>query len=291
MAEVFDQLGEPDRAAELRRKAADMQRRFEAAYWCEDLGFYAFGLDPDKKPIKTIASNPGHCLWSGIVAPERAARLVKRFFEPDMWTGWGIRTLTMRNPSYNPFSYQNGSVWPHDNGIIAMGMKRYGFAGEAARVAHDVIDAASNFVSYRLPELYAGVSRDFLTFPVQYVQANVPQAWAASSIFHFVQAMTGLHADAQQNQLNLDPTLPDWLPDLTLRGVKVGQDRIDLRFWREGGKTRWDVLNQPGKIKVQQKAWLPWSIGAVPAAKPGAAPAATPERTEGVKKPGTRSGQ
>jgi glycogen debranching enzyme len=288
MAEVFDQLGEPDRAAELRRKAADLQRRFEAAYWCEELGFYAFGLDPDKKPIKTIASNPGHCLWSGIVAPERAARVVKRFFEPDMWSGWGIRTLTMRNPSYNPFSYQNGSVWPHDNGIIAMGMKRYGFAGEAARVAHDVIDAASNFVSYRLPELYAGVSRDFLTFPVQYVQANVPQAWAASSIFHFVQAMTGLHADAQHNQLNLDPALPDWLPDLTLRGVKVGQDRIDLRFWREGDKTRWDVLNQVGKVKVQQKAWLPWSIGAAPAKKPGQEEARIPtERSEHSRKPGS----
>jgi hypothetical protein len=131
---------------------------------------------------------------------------------------------------------------------------------------------------------------DRLYPPVQYVQANVPQAWAASSIFHFVQAMVGLHADAQQNQLKLDPTLPDWLPDLTLRGVKVGQDRIDLRFWREGEKTRWDVLNQPGKVKVQQKAWLPWSVGAAPATKPGKVTAPA-ERGEGLKKPGTKTGQ
>jgi glycogen debranching enzyme len=282
MAEVFDELGETDRAANLRRKAAELQKRFEAEFWVEDLGFYAFGLDPEKKPIKTLTSNPGQLLWSGIAAPERAARVVKRFFEPDMWSGWGIRTLSSKNPAYNPFSYQNGSVWPHDNGIIAMGMKRYGFAGEAARVAHDVIDAASYFVSYRLPELYSGVPRDFLTFPVQYAQANVPQAWAASSIFHFVQAMLGIHADAPRGQLNVDPTLPDWLPGLTLQGVKVGPDRIDLRVWREGDQTRWEVLGQPGKVKVQQKAWLPWSIGvAAPAAKPEPQPARTPAERPG----------
>jgi glycogen debranching enzyme len=286
MAEVFDELGETDRAAELRRKAAELQRRFEAAYWCEDLGFYAFGLDPEKRPIKTVASNPGHLLWSGIAAPDRATRVVNRFFEPDMWSGWGIRTLSSRNPSYNPFSYQNGSVWPHDNGIIAMGMKRYGFAGEAARVAHDVIDAASNFVSYRLPELFSGVPRDFATFPVQYLQANVPQAWAASSIFHFVQAMVGLHADATRDELAVDPVLPEWLPDVTLRGVKVGSAKLDLRFWREGDRTRWDVLSQTGSVKVQQKAWLPWSIGTTTTpTQPAPAPKTASPHSDATHKP------
>jgi glycogen debranching enzyme len=264
MAEVFDALGEADRAAELRRKAADLQRRFEERFWCEDIGFYAYGLDPEKKPIKSIASNPGHCLWSGIASPAHAAQVVRRFFEPDMWSGWGIRTLSMQNPAYNPFSYQNGSVWPHDNGIIAMGFKRYGFADEARQVARDVLYAARNFTSYRLPELYAGIAREPGTFPVQYVGANVPQAWAAGSIFHFLQAALGIQADAPRDRLTVDPNLPDGIPDLTVKGLKVGASRIDLRFWREGETTRWEVLQQTGNVKVEQIPWQPWQIPTPP---------------------------
>ena len=133
MAEVFEVLGEKERATSLRRKATDLQARFEQHFWCEDIGFYAFALDSDKRPVRTIASNPGHLLWSGIANREHAAQVVKRLFEPDMWSGWGIRTLSTHNRAYNPFSYQRGSVWPHDNGIIAMGFSRYGFSAEAAR--------------------------------------------------------------------------------------------------------------------------------------------------------------
>jgi glycogen debranching enzyme len=264
MAEVFDRIGEPDRASDLRRKAGDLQQRFEDKFWCDDIGFYAYGLDPDKQQIKSIASNPGHCLWSGIASPDRAAKVVRRFFEPDMWSGWGIRTISNQNPAYNPFSYQLGSVWPHDNGIIAMGMKRYGFAAEAARVANDVIAAASYFVSYRLPELYAGIAREEYSFPVQYLGANVPQAWAAGCMFHFLQAMLGIQADAPQNVLTVDPALPDWLPDITLRGVEVGASSTDLRFWREGNITRWAILAQQGKVSIQQKAWEPWAAPRAP---------------------------
>jgi glycogen debranching enzyme len=126
MAELFEQLDEFPRASELRRKVANLHDKFEERFWCEDIGFYAFTLDPDKRPVRTIASNPGHLLWSGMAAPDRAARVVKRLTEPDMWSGWGIRTLSAQNPAYNPFSYQRGAVWPHDNGIIALGFKRYG---------------------------------------------------------------------------------------------------------------------------------------------------------------------
>jgi glycogen debranching enzyme len=261
VAEIFDTLGEPDRAAELRRKTADLQRRFEETFWCEDLGFYAYGLDPEKKPIKTIASNPGHCLWSGIASPEHAARVVKRFFEPDMWSGWGIRTLSTRNPAYNPYSYQNGSVWPHDNGIAALGFSRYGYREEAGRVAADVLAAASYFTSYRLPELYAGVPRQPRGFPVQYLGANVPQAWAAGCVFHFVQAMLGIQADAPNNRLTVDPHLPEWLPDVTLRGLKIGGSIVDLRFWREADRSRWETLARQGSVQIEQAAWRPWVIG------------------------------
>jgi glycogen debranching enzyme len=235
MAELFDQLGEAPRAGELRRKAANLRRKFEERFWCEDIGFYAFTLDPDKRPVRTIASNAGHLLWSGIATPERATRVVKRLMEPDMWSGWGIRTLSAHNPAYNPFSYQRGAVWPHDNGIIALGFKRYGFAAEAARIARDISGAASYFVSYQLPELYAGIEHTAGTFPVQYRGANVPQAWAAGSVFHLLRAILGLHADAPNGRLYVDPALPAWLPELTLRGLAVGKAKVDLRFWLEGG--------------------------------------------------------
>lgn len=260
MAEVFEALGERERAAGLHAKASVLRAAFEDKFWCEDPGFYAFALDSGKRPVPTIASNVGHCLWSGIASPEHAARVVRRFFEPDMWSGWGIRTLSAQNPAYNPFSYQRGSVWPHDNGIIALGFKRYGFAAEAARVARDISEAASYFVSYRLPELYAGIERRPGTFPVLYPQANVPQAWAAGSVFHLLQAMLGIRADAPRGRLYVDPELPLWLPEITLHGLAVGRARVDLRFWRDGDWSRWTAEIREGTISVQQEAWRPWSI-------------------------------
>jgi glycogen debranching enzyme len=259
-AEVLEALDERERAAGLRAKAKALRVAFEEKFWCEDLGFYAFALDPDKQPVRTIASNAGHCLASGIASPEHAARVVGRFFEPDMWSGWGIRTLSASNPAYNPFSYQRGSVWPHDNGIIALGFKRYGFAAEAARVARDISEAASHFVSYRLPELYAGIERRPGTFPVLYPQANVPQAWAAGSVFHLLQAMLGVRADAPRGRLYVDPDLPSWLPEITLHGLRVGRARVDLRFWRDGERSRWAAEIREGTIAVQEDAWRPWSL-------------------------------
>jgi glycogen debranching enzyme len=259
-AEIFDVLGEQERSASLRAKAAHLQKEFEERFWCEDTGFYALALDPDKEPVRTIASNPGHCLWSGIVSREHAAKVVRRLMEPDMWSGWGIRTLSSRNGAFNPFSYQLGSVWPHDNGIIATGFKRYGFSDEAARIARDISEVGSNCRSYRLPELYSGTERRPGTFPTQYLGANVPQAWAAGSVFHLIQALLGLRGDAPRKKLLVNPTLPRWLPDLTLRGLAVGKDKLDLRFWREGETSRWEVLHQEADIQVQEEAWQPWDL-------------------------------
>jgi glycogen debranching enzyme len=260
MAEVFDALGEPQRAEQLRAKAARLQARFEEHFWCEEEGIYAFALDPEKKAVATVASNQGHLLWSGIVRPDRAARVVQRLFQPDMWSGWGIRTLSARHPAYNPLAYQRGSVWPHDNGLIAMGMKRYGFANECARVARDISEAASYFAGYRLPELYSGIERTPASFPVQYRGANVPQAWAAGAVFHLLQAILGLQADAPNGRLFVDPSLPHWLPDLSLSGLRVGTGRLNLRFWREGETTRWEADTQSGDIRVEQRSWTPWKV-------------------------------
>ena len=134
----IDALGKPDRAAALRDKAATLFRRFNEAFWDEESGFYAYMLDGEKRKVLTVASNPGHLLWSGIVPPDRAARVVARLMAPDMNSGWGIRTLSAQHPAFNPYSYQNGSVWPHDNSLIALGFKRYGFAREAGQIARDI---------------------------------------------------------------------------------------------------------------------------------------------------------
>ena len=173
--------------------------------------------------------------------------------QPDMWSGWGIRTLSEVHPAYNPFSYQNGSVWPHDNGIIAMGFKRYGFAQEAALIARDISEAGRYFLLNRLPELYAGIEREPGTFPVQYLGANVPQAWAAGSVFQLLRAILGLEADAPNKRLYLDPVLPLWLPDLTVRQLRIGQATLDLRFWREGTVTRHEVLARQGDVRVEAR--------------------------------------
>jgi glycogen debranching enzyme len=242
MAEIFDALGRPERATQLRTKAMALSERFNEVFWDEELGFYAYALDGDKSRVLTVASNAGHCLWSGIVPAERAKRVVNRLMAPDMWTGWGIRTLSADHPAFNPYNYQTGSVWPHDNGIIAMGFKRYGFHAEAARIAHDVSVAASHFLLNQLPELYTASERNESNFPVQYIGANVPQAWSAGSAFMFTQALLGFVPDAPHDKLYVHPYLPAWLPDLTVHDLRIGKHMLDIRFWREGDETLFDVI-------------------------------------------------
>ena len=165
---------------------------------------------------------PANCLWSGIVPKERAGKVVQRLMASDMWSGWGIRTLSASNPAFKPYNYQTGSVWPHDNAIIALGFKRYGFHAEAARIARDISDAGSHFLSNQLPELHTTIERDRRSFPVQYLGANIPQAWAAGSVFAFLQAILGFAPDAPRGKLYVDPSLPQWLPDLTVLDLRLG---------------------------------------------------------------------
>ncbi|MGO9543442.1 MAG: glycogen debranching N-terminal domain-containing protein [Rhodomicrobium sp.] len=248
MAEIFDALGKHSRAHELRTKAAVLFKQFNEAFWDEESGFYALALDGDKKKVLTVASNPGHCLCSGIVPAARARKVVERLMAPDMWSGWGIRTLSAQHPAFNPYNYQTGSVWPHDNGIIALGFKRYGFGAEAARIARDISEAGTYFLLNRLPELYTAPQREGMAFPVQYLGANVPQAWAAGSVFNLLQAMLGFMPDAPNGKLYIDPLLPAWLPDLTAFDLRVGKHRLDIGFWREGEETKYKVLRGDPKI-------------------------------------------
>lgn len=250
-AEIYEIWGEVDRAKNLRQKADELYHRFNERFWMEDEGFYCLGLDDRKQQIRSIASNPGHLLESGIVPKDRVDRLVKRLFQPDLWCGWGIRTLSCQNPAYNPISYQLGSVWPHDNAAIAAGLKQYGYHEEANRIAEGIFAAASYFEAGRMPELFGGIERQDDRFPVPYPDANIPQAWAAGSIFLLIRAMLGLQADAPQQKLLVCPVLPEWFPDVELTNLKVGDATVSLRFWREDDQTHWQVRAVDGELKVQ----------------------------------------
>jgi glycogen debranching enzyme len=232
MADIYDLLDRPRDASRLRSQARRLYERFNDAFWWEAEGTYYLGLDGHKRPIRSVASNAGHLLGSGIVPPDRAGRVVSRLMAEDMFSGWGVRTLSSDHVAYNPFSYHTGSVWPHDNAQIAGGFRRYGFDAEASRVAHALFDAAERFVATRLPELFAGLPRQAGSFPVQYLGANVPQAWAAGSILRFVAILCGIHATAGRDgsRLYVNPALPDWLPELTIRNLRAGAGSASIRF-------------------------------------------------------------
>jgi glycogen debranching enzyme len=265
MAEIYDELDNNRRANALRTKAAALFKKFNEAFWDEKSGFYAYALDGEKKKVLSVVSNVGQCLWSGIIAPERAGKVVQRLMQEDMSSGWGIRTLSADHPAFNPYNYQTGAVWPHDNSLIALGMRRYGFAAEAAAVARDISRAASHFLLNQLPELYGGLQRDPTNFPVQYLGANVPQAWAAGTPFMLLQAMLGLQQDAPRGKLYVDPALPDWLPDVTLMDLRLGRRRFDIRFWRDGKNTDFRVLKgKPDAVQRMSMALRPVRGGSCP---------------------------
>jgi glycogen debranching enzyme len=247
--EVYE---DAEQAAALRAQAERLRDQLEERFWWEAEDTYYLGLNGEKKPIESVASNPGHLLWSGVVDADRARRVARRLLADDMWSGWGVRTLSAHHPAYNPFSYQLGSIWPHDNAIIATGFRNYGLDEEAAQVARAIFDAADRFQARRLPELYAGLARDPGGFPVQYLGANVPQAWAAGSLVHLVTALLGLRADAPAGALDLHPFLPDWLGEVTLENLQVGDVAVDVavRRAREGGHEL-EVKRRHGHIEVR----------------------------------------
>ncbi len=258
MSEVFEALGDEKRAKTLLQEAETLKKNFNRVFWMEDEGCYAYGLDPDKKQITSIASNAGQVLWSGIADQEKAEHTTRRLLQEDMWSGWGIRTLSSNNPAYNPYLYQLGSVWPQDNGIIAAGFKRYGQVDEANKVIRGIFDAINRFDSYRPPEVFAGVPRmGDVDFPVLYPGgANIPQAWATGSVFHMLRTILGLRADAANKHLYVNPTLPDWIPGIELQHLQVGPCKITIRFWREGDASRWEVSENTAEKNVKKEEMI-----------------------------------
>jgi glycogen debranching enzyme len=237
MAELQEVAGRAKVARELRRDAADLRARVEHRYWMDELNCYALALDGHKRQAASVSSNPGHLLWCGLPSAERARRLGQRLLEPDMASGYGLRTLSSRHVAYNPLSYQLGSVWPHDTALAAAGLFRYGLRAQGAALLRALLTAARAFEDGRLPELFCGFDAREGP-PVPYGQASSPQAWAAAAPILAAQLFAGLVPDAPSGRCHVQPWLPDWLPELALRGVAVGDARIDLTIRRRDGATR-----------------------------------------------------
>jgi glycogen debranching enzyme len=251
LADVFEALGDGDRAAALRAQAASLKAAFNERFWVESEQYFAMALDGDKRPVATITSNPAHGLYCGVVDPDKAAPLARRLLAPDMFSGWGVRTLSKSAVAYNPMSYHNGSIWPHDNAIIGAGLKRYGFAKATNRLATAMFEMAVTVDDMRLPELFCGFTRRSPNRPVAYPVACSPQAWAAGAPFLLLQAMLGISADAPANILNVGkPQLPGWLNTVELHDLRVGRSTISIVFQRHGETTGFSLLDKDGDVRV-----------------------------------------
>jgi glycogen debranching enzyme len=250
-AEMAGRLDTPQLASELRAKAEKVREHFEASFWCEDIQTYAVALDGQKRPCRVVASNAGHALFAGIASPDRAHKVAAKLLAKDSFSGWGIRTLASSERRYNPMSYHNGSVWPHDNALIAMGMKRYGLRDAACQVFTAITDAAINRDLSRLPELFCGFVRRRGGTPTPYPVACSPQAWAAASVFGLLQACLGLELRHQTQEIFLrDPVLPDFLNEVRIRNLTLAGASIDLLLHRHGDDVTASVLNRRGNVRI-----------------------------------------
>lgn len=244
-------LNLPERAQQLGREADVLAERFEELFWCEDLGTYALALDADNAPCRVRSSNAGQVLFSGIARPERARRIAATLMQPDSFSGWGIRTISAAESRYNPMSYHNGSVWPHDNSLIALGLARYRAKGEVTRIFSALFDAASYLDLQRLPELFCGFPRLAGRGPTGYPVACAPQAWSAGSFFALLQASLGIVQDPWKREVRfIKPTLPKFIDEVTLKGLRVGEGAVDVLIRRHGERTALEVLGTRGHVDI-----------------------------------------
>jgi glycogen debranching enzyme len=217
----------------------------------EDEGFYGLALDPEKRLVRAVTSNVGHCLAAGVLQRHRLPRVVERLFAPDLFSGWGIRTLSTRHAAYNPLSYHLGTVWAVENATICFGLRRFGFEEEAMRLARALFELATLYPSGRIPETVGGYDRKEHPTPGAYPRSNTPQAWNASALPLCLHALLGLLPYAAYHVLVVDPVLPDWLPALELRDLRVGKTTASLRFWRDdNGRSHVRLLDKDGPLHV-----------------------------------------
>jgi glycogen debranching enzyme len=243
MSALLRRHGDHERADRLEAEATTLRERFNRDFWMEDQRFFCLALDGQKRQVRSVTSNAGHCLWSGICDAEKVDAVAERLMAPDMFSGWGIRTLSAASPNYNPMSYHNGSVWPHDNAIIALGLRRSGHADMAARLVQAMCEAGFRFSDARLPELFCGFSRDqrFNSSPAAYVVSCSPQAWSAGSLFMFLESLLDIRPESGPRSLALNPVLPTMFDRVCLRRLRIGTARFDVTVLRTGGRVEAEV--------------------------------------------------
>jgi len=244
-------LGDRERSSVLESQAATLRQRFDEDFWCDEISTYALALDGEKKQCKVRTSNPGHCLYTGVANADHAYVVAHSLISKELFSGWGIRTVASAAPRYNPISYHNGSVWPHDNALIAAGLARYGFKDMAGEILSGLL-AVSTFVDLnRLPELFCGVDRRSREGPTLYPVACAPQAWSAAAAFLLLQSCLGLSLNADKKQIRLDgPYLPEAIPELWIRDVRVGGASVDLFLERRANMVRLQILDKRGEVEV-----------------------------------------
>ncbi|MHC1754069.1 MAG: glycogen debranching N-terminal domain-containing protein [Methanosarcina sp.] len=250
LAPLLRQLGRESDAARLEKEAGELKERFNRQFWMKDRQFFAQALDAEGI-CDVISSNPAQCLWTGIIDQKYVEYLVDRIFRDDMFTEWGIRTLSSKEQRYNPLGYHNGTVWPHDNAIITMGLRKYGFINEMSLLFTGMYEAARAFEEYRLPECFSGLARSEYRIPVKYPVACSPQAWASGTMPFMLTACLGIAPGALNNRLTISkPYLPSWLDNVQLNNVKIGNTLTDLNFRRIEGETLVNVSRKSGDINV-----------------------------------------
>jgi glycogen debranching enzyme len=261
MAELLRWIGQEDRARRLIDEATDLRHRFNQAYWMDDVGFYAMGIDHKGRLIRSIASNPLHTLTSGIVSSNRAQYTADRLMQADLFSGWGIRTLSSEHPAYDPYSYHRGSVWPVEAGAMARGLRLYGLRDHLMKLCRSQFEAIQLFEFCRFPEAFSGHPRDQRhPIPALYPKTCWPQSWSASAVFSLLEAMLGIYPCAPMKRMTVEPDLPEWLPDITLKNLHVGQAIVTIRFRRgSDGATVYQVLDQQGPLEVVEGPG-PWSV-------------------------------
>jgi hypothetical protein len=263
MAEILFWLGRSDEALLIYRQAMELKKRFNERFWMADEQAFAMGLDPDKRQIKSISSSVGLCIATGIVDEELIPISAERLMSSEFFSGWGIRTLSCRHPAYNPYSYHRGSVWPVEQGTIALGFMRYGLIHHMHRLARSQFELAEIFDHRRLPELISGHQRSAEhPFPALYPEANWPQAWSASSVFTLIQSLLGIVPYAPLETLFIDPHLPEWLPELTMHSLRVGRASVTIKFMRgKNDRTEYRILKKEGRLRIIRQP-SPWSFSA-----------------------------
>jgi glycogen debranching enzyme len=250
-AELAWALGRDQQAAQLHAQADQLRDNFERAFWCEDISAYALALDRDKRPCRVRASNAGHSLFTGIAFPEHARRTAETLLEPDMFTGWGIRTISSQALRYNPMSYHNGSVWPHDNALIAWGMARHGLGESVVRVFTGMFDAAIFLELHRMPELFCGFARVPGKGPTLYPIACSPQAWSAASVYMLLSACLGVSISAMPPQIRFTrAVLPESVPQILIENLKVADSSVDLSISRFRGHITVNILRRDGNVDI-----------------------------------------